>query len=54
MKSLIKQTREVVQEIAMEGKYELIIDRNVGGVLFVSKGVDITESVIKLYDKKKK
>ncbi len=54
MSSLIKQTREVVQEIAREGKYELIIDRNVGGVLFVTKGMDITDSVIQLYDKKKK
>ncbi|MEE9255635.1 MAG: OmpH family outer membrane protein [bacterium] len=54
MKSLIKQTREVVQEIAREGKYELIIDKNIGGVLFVTKSVDITDSVIQLYDKKKK
>ena len=54
MTSLIKQTREVVQEIARDGKYELIIDKNIGGVLFVTESVDITEAVIRLYDKKKK
>lgn len=54
MGGLIKQTREVVLEIAREGKYDLIIDRTIGGVLFVDKKVNITDQVIELYNKKKK
>ncbi len=29
-------------------------DKTVGGVMYVRKSVDITDQVIKLYDKKKK
>jgi len=54
MGGLLKQTREVVLEIAQEGKYDLIIDRTIGGVLYVDKKVNITDQVIKLYNKKKK
>jgi Skp family chaperone for outer membrane proteins len=46
--------RDVVRVIAKEGKYDLIVDKTIGGVMYVTKSVDITERVIKLYDKKKK
>ena len=54
MGDLLKQMRDVVRVIAKEGKYHLIVDKTVGGVMYVAKSVDITEQVIKLYDKKKK
>ncbi len=54
MGGLLEQTREVVLEIAREGKYDLIVDRTIGGVLYVDKKVNITDQVIKLYNKKKK
>lgn len=54
MGGLLQQTREVVLEIAREGKYDLIIDRTIGGVLHVDKKVNITDQVIELYNKKKK
>lgn len=54
MGSLLKQTREVVLEIAREGKYDLIVDRTIGGVLYVDKKMNITDQVIELYNKKKK
>jgi Skp family chaperone for outer membrane proteins len=54
MGSLLKQIREVVLEIAREGKYDLIVDRTIGGVLYVDKKMNITDQVIELYNKKKK
>ncbi len=54
MGDLLRQMRDVVQAVAREGKYDLIIDKTVGGVMYVRKSVDITDQVIKLYDKKKK
>ncbi len=51
---LIKQTREVVQEISRKGKFDIVIDRTAGGVIFAKKSVDITDQVIELYDIKKK
>jgi outer membrane protein len=54
MGDLLRQMRDVVQAVAREGKYDLIIDKTVGGVMYVRKSVDITDQVIKLYNKKKK
>ena len=54
MSDLIKQTREVVQEISRKGKFDIVIDRTAGGVMFAKKSVDITDQVIELYDIKKK
>lgn len=54
MNDLIKQTREVVQEISRKGKFDIVIDRTAGGVIFAKKSVDITDQVIELYDIKKK
>ncbi len=51
---LIKQIREVVQEISRKGNYDIVIDKTVGGVMFAKKTADITDQVIELYDKKKK
>jgi Skp family chaperone for outer membrane proteins len=51
---LIKQIREVVQEISRKGNYDIVIDKTVGGVMFAKKTVGITDQVIELYDKKKK
>lgn len=54
MGGLIKQLNDVVAVVAKEGKYDLILAKTPGVVLFHSKSVDITEQVIKLYNKKKK
>lgn len=54
MNDLLNQMRDVVKAVAREGKYDLVIDKTIGGVMFVKKSVEITDQVIKLYDKKKK
>lgn len=54
MGNILKEMRDVVQAVAREGKYDLVVDKTVGGVLFVKKEVDITDQVIKLYNQKKK
>jgi Skp family chaperone for outer membrane proteins len=53
MGQIIKQIREVIQEIADEGKYDVILERS-GGVIYVIESVDISKRVIDLYNKKKK
>ena len=54
MGEILIQIREVVNEIGKEGKYDLIIERAEGGVMYMKKAVDITGQVIELYNKKKK
>ncbi|MFP6869008.1 MAG: OmpH family outer membrane protein [Nitrospinota bacterium] len=54
MGNILIQIREVVNEIGKEGKYDLIIERAEGGVMYMKKAVDITGQVIELYNKKKK
>jgi len=54
MRSIFVQVREVVNEIGGEKKYDMIIERAQAGVLYLKEGLDITDQVIDLYNKKKK
>jgi Skp family chaperone for outer membrane proteins len=50
----LKEIREVAIDIGTEMKFDLIMDRAAGGVLFSEKSLDITKLVIKRYDQKKR
>ncbi len=49
--AIIKEVREILEKIGVEEGYTLIIER--GMVLYSSKGIDITDSVLKKYDESK-
>jgi Skp family chaperone for outer membrane proteins len=46
--------QKVVQKIAAEEGYTLILDKNEPMVLFASRSTDITDHVIKILDAQKK
>jgi outer membrane protein len=46
--------QKVVQKIAVEEGYTLILDKNEPMVLFASRSADITDQVIKILDTQKK
>jgi outer membrane protein len=51
---IVKELREIINIIAHEDRYDLIIDKIPTLVLFEDNGLDITDKVIKkLYEKKK-
>lgn len=50
----LKEVRGVVHEIGKKEGLDVIVDSGSGGVLFASPSVDLTEKVIRLYDRKKK
>ncbi len=52
MEPLIKHLEKVVSEIGKEKGYKLIIERNMPGVYYTSPAIDITDQVIKRFDKK--
>ena len=51
---ILKEVREIVEEIGKNEELDIIVDNVNGGVLFVNPRLDLTERVIKLYDQKKK
>jgi outer membrane protein len=46
--------QKVIQKVGADEGYTLILEKNEGIVLFVSKALDITDRVIKAYDAQKK
>ncbi len=50
---ILKDLRNVINAIAQEGKYSLIIERADGLVLYADKSIDITDAVIKKYNESK-
>lgn len=54
MRSIFAQVREVVNEIGGKREYDMIVERAQAGVLYLKEGLDITDQVIDLYNKKKK
>ena len=46
--------QKVIQKVGADEGYTLILERNENIVLFVSKALDITDRVIKVYDAQKK
>jgi outer membrane protein len=49
---ILKDTRELIEKTGEEEGYMLIIEK--GMVLYSSKGIDITDTVLKRYDESKK
>ena len=52
MEPLIKQLEKVVTQIGKERGYALIIEKNMPGVYYTAPAIDITDIVIKRFDKK--
>lgn len=54
MEPVLKELEGVVNHIGEEHGYTLILEKNMPGIYFIDSGVDITDEVIKAYDKDKK
>jgi len=50
---IVKDLRETIKVVALEEKYDLIVDYNPALVVFADKGFDITDKVIKKFDQSK-
>lgn len=51
---IIKELRDVVEEIAKKKGLTFVFEKSVGGLLYAPRELDITDDVIKAYDAKKK
>jgi len=52
-KKVFKDLEGIIKKIAEQGKYNLIFEAGMGGVIYHSDAMDITEEVIKAYNKVK-
>lgn len=50
--NIIEELRDVVEEIAKKKGMSFVFERSVGGLLYAPKDYDITDEVIKAYNKK--
>lgn len=50
-KPLIDKLRSIIEAIGKERKYQLILEKNEGAVLYAMDNSDLTEEVIKRFDK---
>lgn len=50
IRGILVGLREIIQVIAAEDKYTLILENNEAVVVFADKAIDITDKVIKKYD----
>lgn len=53
-KKIIKDLRDVIKKIGTDEAYTIILEKGEAFVLYAADGVDITEKVIKAYNKPKK
>jgi len=53
-KPILDELRAIIEGIGKEKKYQLIVEKNEGGVLYTESGSDLTDQVIELFNKKKK
>jgi outer membrane protein len=53
-KKILKDLRDVIKKIGTDEGYTIILERGEALILFAAEGVDITERVIKAYNKTKK
>ncbi len=51
--AILQELQEVVAEYGEDNDYTLILEVSSGGVLYGAKGADITDTIIKAYNKKK-
>ncbi len=52
-KRIFDELGTVIEKIGSEGNYAIILEKRAGAVLYWNKAVDITDQVIKAYDKLK-
>ena len=50
-KRIFKKLEKVIKQIGSEGNYTLLLEKRAGGVLYFSESIDITDEIIKAYDK---
>jgi len=51
---ILKNLEAIIKKMGEDGKYTLILERNQPTVIYISKGLDLTDEVIKRIDKKPK
>jgi outer membrane protein len=51
--NILKELRKIVGKIGKDNKYTIILNRQVGGVLYVHPSIDITDQVVQAYDRTK-
>ena len=51
---IIKQLRDVIDEIAEKDKYSFIFEKSQNNLMFGKKELDITEKVVELFEKNAK
>lgn len=54
MQQIMKELTKIVEGIGKDKGYTAIVERSTGGVVYMSPSVDITDKVIKEYDKRNK
>jgi len=52
-KRIFDELGKVIEKIGSQGNYSLVLEKRTGGVLYWNKVIDITDQVIKAYDKVK-
>lgn len=53
-KVLLGELEKVVLDIGVKGNFTLIFERRSSGIMYLQKAVDITDEIIKAYDRTKK
>ena len=53
-KRILKELEKIIEKIGSEGKYIMILEKRAGGVLYWNKTFDLTDKVVKAYDRMKK
>ncbi len=53
-RSIINEVSGIVEEIAKRYGFTLVVEKNEGGILYFKNGLDITDKVLKEYDKRVK
>ncbi|MCX5859034.1 MAG: OmpH family outer membrane protein [Proteobacteria bacterium] len=48
--TILKELEGIIENLGKRGKYDLILEKNEGTVLYAPKDYDITSQLIKLYD----
>ncbi len=51
---ILKEIRDVIQQLAREDGYTLVLEKAEGLILYSDKSLEITEKVVKRYNEKKK
>ena len=54
VKKIFKELRVIVGKIGEKGNYTMIFEKNASGILYGSETVDLTDEIVKAYDKERK